>query len=509
MVRAPRPRMARLAAFALAIVAGGWAPSGAAVRPAAHRPGAPAPIQHVIEIMLENHTFDNLFGHFPGADGVPQGATLPNPVVTTPALPAVHPVVASANEGDVLGVIDNSRAGELAAMDGHPGSGYRMDRYTLHRQDGMAAITLTPPADDPNLQALARQYTLAERNFQPAIAPTQPNVLYALAATANGWMVNATPPPQLGWHSIFDALTRAHRSWRIYYGVPPSVLQGSVWYRLIPPGTAPDITGTGAFLGDLRGGALPDFSLVRPGVGYSQEPPEDVQEGDAWLGQLVEAVAHSRYWRSTALFITYDEGGGFWDHVQPPVVTRYGYGTRTPMVMVSPWARRGLDPRTTTNLSVLAFMAHLWRLAPLDQLAARQDALASAFDYRQRPLPPPRLPTVPPRTLVFTGATPLSDPPPVAPGQGLVLHLRANTAGLALDRGLSGPVALRLVPPAGTPVPAHFPVAVRLTRGEATLAVRLPLRGYYRLLAAGPGGSRGWLTLDVGVTPETVPAPAG
>jgi phospholipase C len=106
---------------------------------------------------------------------------------------------------------------------------------------------------------------------------------------------------------------------------------------------------------DLASGALPRFSFVRPGSGYSEEPPEDIAEGDAWLGQLVQAVARSRYWKSTAIFLTYDEGGGFWDPV-PPVST--GYGTRTPMVIVSPWARRGAYGQPSTTISILSFMQH-------------------------------------------------------------------------------------------------------------------------------------------------------
>ena len=507
-VRGGPPWRSRLTAAAIGVAlvapgAGARLGSHAAVT-ASPLTGPASPIQHVIEIMLENHTFDNLFAHFPGAAGVPPGTTLP-----TVAATAVVPRFAGANQGDVLGVLDNSRGGELAAMDRGPG-GYRMDGYTRHPTDGLAAITLIPPGDDPVLQSLAAQYTLLDRNFQPAVAPTQPNVLYALAGTAQGWMVNTTPPAPLRWWSIFDQLTQHHRSWRIYYGVPSAVLQGSVWYRIIPPGTAGDITTTSRFLQDLSRGRLPDFAFIRPGVGYSEEPPEDVEEGDLWLGQLVRAVAQSRYWRSTAIFITYDEGGGFWDHVAPPIVTPFGYGTRTPMVVVSPFVRPGVVGTTTTNLSVLAFMAHLWGLPPLDALAARQSDLAQVFDMSQHPLPPPRLPPIPLDTIDILGANTLADPGPVAPGQPLRLHLHLNTAGLVQDPRGTGRVRLRLLPPAGVAVPPGFPRVVDLTRGGGAVTVRLAIAGYYRLLATGPLGSRGWLTLDIGVSPRTAPdGPAG
>jgi phospholipase C len=496
-------RRRRLLAAAIAVVAVGsllLVSAGASRVPAqAALPGG-SPVRHVIEVMLENHTFDNLFGHFPGANGVPAGTRLPNPQAYFDSQPPVAPFTAGPNEGDVLGEINNSRVAEQMAMDYEPGGGYQMDHYTVYPQDGMAAITLFPPNVDPNLQYLAGHYALGDRNFQPAIAPTQPNVLYALAATSHGWMYNNLPPGNQPWNSIFDELSTAGRAWRIYYGVPTSVLAGSVWYQLIPPGRSQDITTTSQFFGDLGSGHLPDFSLVRPGVGYSQEPPEDLQQGDAWLGQLVQAVARSRYWSSTAIFVTYDEGGGFWDHVPPPVATSFGYGTRTPLVVISPWVRPGVFHQSTTNISVLSFMQHVWALPALNALNARTDDLQSVFDYNQQPRPAPQL-AAPGDTLAFYGATALNDLPGVAPGQPLSVNLQANTPGLALDPALNGQVSIEDVGPQGARTPQLGPVALR--QGRATFNIVFPDPGYYRLRASGPDGSQGWTTIDVGVSPET------
>ncbi|HEX4009479.1 MAG TPA: alkaline phosphatase family protein [Solirubrobacteraceae bacterium] len=159
----------------------------------AHDRGTGTPINHVIEIMLENHTFDNLFGQFPGADGIPAGATLPNPAAVFDSEPDVSPVWATANEGDVQGGIDNSRPGLQMAMDYQPGQGYQMDNYTWYPNDGMSSITEFGPGFDPNLQYLARGYELADDNFQPAIAPSNPNIHFALNAT-----VRSTRPPTAG-----------------------------------------------------------------------------------------------------------------------------------------------------------------------------------------------------------------------------------------------------------------------------------------------------------------------
>ena len=252
-------------------------------------------------------------------------------------------------------------------MDFRRGRGYLMDRFT-DPPFGVQAITTFGPGFDPDLQYLASSYELAGRNFQPVVGPTGPNVLMALNGTAHGWYSNQPDPRPKAWYSIFDELTAHGRSWKIYYALPRWILRGTVWQQIIPPGHARDLTTGSRFFTDLARGHLSAFSFVRPGIGYSEEPREDIGQGDAWLGQLVSAVARSRYWGSTAIFITYDEGGGFWDHVGPPRAR--GYGTRVPLVIVSPWARRGSYWQRSTSMSVLSFMQHLWNLPPLTPLNA-------------------------------------------------------------------------------------------------------------------------------------------
>ncbi len=306
------------------------ATTGPAHRVATVSAGIPdSPIKHVIEIMIENHTFDNLFGSFPGADGIPSTASFLNPNAYFDSAPNVSPVWATPNEGDVQGAINNSRVAEQMAMDYLPVKGYQMDHYTVFPQDGMSAITEFGASFDPDEQYLASNFELADHNFQPVIAPTQPNVMTALNGTAHDWYYNNLEPGATQpWNSIFDELSAHNRTWKIYYALPTSILSGTIWDQIIPPADTADLTTGGQFFTDLANGNLPDFSFVRPGVGYSTEPPEDIGEGDAWIGQLVNAVAHSQYWNSTAIFVSYDEGGGFWDHVAPSVASGYGPGHR-------------------------------------------------------------------------------------------------------------------------------------------------------------------------------------
>ncbi len=243
---------------------------------------------------------------------------------------------------------------------------------------------------------------------------------------------------------------------------------------------------------------------MRPGVDYSTEPPEDIGQGDAWIGQLVNAVAHSKYWDSTAIFVTYDESGGFWDHVAPAAST--GYGARTPMIIISPYARRGVYHQQSTNVSVLSFMQKLWGLPALTPLNASQNNLFSAFNFGQAPLSPPSVPVAPADTIGFHGPGGiLTDVGSVSPGRSLTINLEAETGGLVLDSAVSGPVALTLTPPPGVTVPPSFPSSAHLAGGQADISVSFPSAGYWRIAASGPGGSQGWVTVDVGVTPDTAP----
>ncbi|HWG01822.1 MAG TPA: alkaline phosphatase family protein [Trebonia sp.] len=471
--------------------------------PAAGSPGSP--IKHVIEIMIENHSFDNLFGGFPGADGIPANASFLNPSAYYDSAPDVSPVYATPNEGDVQGAINNSRVAEQMAMDYVPGKGYQMDHYTTFPQDGMSAITEFGPGFDPDEQYLASNFELADHNFQPVIAPTQPNVMAALNGTARDWYYNnlepgSTPP----WNSVFDELSAHNRSWKIYYALPPSVLDGTIWDQIIPSGDSADLTTGDQFFTDIAGGTLPDFSFVRPGVGYSTEPPEDIGQGDAWVGQLVNAVARSKYWDSTAIFVTYDESGGFWDHVAPSYAS--GYGARTPMIIISPYARKQVFHQQTTNVSILSFMQDLWRLPPLTALNARQDNLMSAFDFRQPALAAPTMPVAPADTLAFHGSGGiLTDIATPGVNGSLAINLEAETGGLSLDDTVNGPVKLTLTPPSGVSVPSSFPASETLVNGQVNFSVKFATAGYYRIEAQGPNGGVGWVTVDVGVNPNTAP----
>jgi phospholipase C len=478
---------------------------GATAAPASNAADAPKPIKHVIEVMLENHTFDNLFGNFPGADGIPGGTTLPNPATASSFAPEVHPVFATPNEGDVMSALNNGRGQMQMEMDYQPSRGYQMDHFTLLPSESMASITEFGPEVTPNQQYLAQHYELADHNFAPLIGPTQPDVMTALNGTSHGWYYNNfnlnDPQP---WNSIFDEMTAAGRSWKIYYGLPREHLNGTIWEKIVPPDHLQDITTGDQFVNDVNNGGLPDFSFVRPGYGFSGEAEEDLGNPDLWVGQLVNAVAHSQYWDSTAIFVTYDEGGGFWDHAAPPAAK--GYGPRTPMTIISPYARPGVYHHESTNVSILSFMQKLWGMAPLTPLNKEQNDLMSAFNFDQNPLPAPTMPVAPQDVLAFhQPGNILSNIAEPAAGKPVSIGLMAETPGLSLDTTANGPVQLDYTPPPGITAPAGNPSTVTMTDGQANFALTFPQAGYYRVHATGPNGSLGWATIDVGTTPATAP----
>jgi phospholipase C len=467
--------------------------------PVGHVPVRHVPVGHVVDIMLENHSFDNLFGQLPGADGIPAGTTFPSPTVPGAR---VEPLLAPPDQGNVGPNLDNSRPGEEKAMGHQPNGTFTMDRYTVTPYEGLASITIFPPSIDPNLQFLGRHYALAQANFQPEIAPTTPNVLAALAGTSDGWYSNGDPPALDTFRTIFDQLQAAGHSWDIFYGVSPSLLEGTVWDRLMPAGHTGQLVDTARFITEAAGGTLPDFSFVRPGYGYSEESPEDTSLGDAWLGQLVLAVMKGPDWPSTAIFVTYDEGGGFWDHVSPPQVDSAGYGTRTPMVVISPYTPAGLISQTTTNLSVLSFMQALWHLPALNAANARAPNLLNYFDFNQPPRAPQLPPAAPPATLNMVVAGPGSVPYTAPRDETVTVDLAAETPGLSPDVALNGVVRLSVTGPSGSPV-AKVPAAVELRRGTGWFNARLPTDGYWRVKAVGPGHSVGWVTISVDVNANT------
>ena len=139
-------------------------------------------------------------------------------------------------------------------------------------------------------------------------------------------------------------------------------------------------------------------------------------------------------------------------------------------------------------------------LTSLNATNAAQNDLMGAFDFRRKPLPSPNLPEAPADTVAFDDSAYSPNP-----GATLTVNLQVNTPALTLDSSASGPVSLKLIPPAGVSAPSGFPATVTVSGGKASFTTSLPKAGHYRIEANGPDGSLGFTTVDVGVNPDTLP----
>jgi phospholipase C len=322
-------------------------------------------------------------------------------------------------------------------------NGGKMDSFVAWTDAGGLVMGYWDAPDLP-IYRLAREYTLADRFFQAAFGgsflnhmwlvcactpvfagapeaivsipfPDDPEHLQDRNVTPDGYVVNTSfsvnqphpttiPPEQLVPNqtlpTIGDRLTEAGVDWAWYSGGWNDVLGGNpdpqFQYHHQPfaffanyaddtPGRAAHLKDELEFFAALRNGTLPAVSFVKS-VGPDNEHPmtSTVRRGQEHLRVLVEAVQASRYWPDTAIIITYDENGGYWDHVAPPVVDRWGPGTRVPTVIVSPWAKRGyVDHTVYDTTSILRLIETHWGLEPLGDRDRAANDLANAFDFAQ------------------------------------------------------------------------------------------------------------------------------
>jgi phospholipase C len=195
--------------------------------------------------------------------------------------------------------------------------------------------------------------------------------------------------------TIMSRLDAKGLTWKLYSGLGPGRTgtgSGILWesctyfYECTSTSQAANWVPAAKFLQDAAAGTLPNLSVITPTGRYSQHNQNSMAEGDNWIGKVVDAVGASPAWSSTAIFITYDECGCFYDHVPPPP----GRGVRLPMVIVSPWARAGYtDSRSAIVASMLAFTEKAFGLSALSTEDASAYAYWYSFDFRQAPLPPP------------------------------------------------------------------------------------------------------------------------
>lgn len=378
-------------------------PDRPAYRPAQDTPTR-TPIKHFITLMQENHSFDNYFGAYPGADGRPPNTCMPvNPAVSrTKCVKPFHigsrPIVDLGHNVDIFRSEYN---------------GGRLDGFisTFARQPGVgsSAMGYYDDRDLPFYYNVADNYVLFDKFFTSAAGGSVWNHFF--------WATGSPGNPKgdslltTGFDhvpTIFDRLDAAGITWKFYvqnyrkevnFRDPGDGDAASqiVWVPILnynryldDPRLSSRIVPLGDYFTDLAHGTLPAVSFMVPS-GASEHPPGSIRAGELFVRSLINALQSSTAWSTSAFTWTYDDWGGWYDHVRPPKVDAFGYGFRAPALLVSPYAHRGKVDHTQLDFtSYLKFIETNWRVAPLAARDRAANGLDTAFDFTA----PPREPVI-------------------------------------------------------------------------------------------------------------------
>ncbi len=438
------------------------APDEAPLRPAAGDRGGGAGLRsldHLIFVVMENRSFDHYFGTFPGADGFPTtpdgriDVCIPDPWQGGCSKP-YHSRSLTQRGGP------HSRPPSIIDINGG-----KMDGFLRALGDGEGQCWVTPRPECepflgprqqadvlsyhtrneiPNYWFYARRFVLQDRMFAPTDSWTLPAHLFLVS----GWSASCRDPydpmsctsnvnlrlfedrwgrrsdgPVYAWTSITHLLTEASVSWRYYVdddtcfaspcpdrhntGTGPTKDPLPGFTDTWEDGTRENITFHSRYFNAAEAGSLPRVSWIVPAPGYSEHPSEDsgpLDRGQAFVTRVINAAMRGPDWESTAIFLTWDDWGGFYDHVEPPVVDQNGWGIRVPALLISPYARAGMiDSQTLSFDAYLKLIEDRFlggqRLDPAtmdrpdSRPTVREDVailgdLVSEFDFSQPPRPP-------------------------------------------------------------------------------------------------------------------------
>jgi phospholipase C len=388
-------------------------------------------IKHVIFLIKENRSFDTLFGRFPGADG---------PQARVPLRRADGSVVfvRLRTASDRTDDVDHNFVSGLLGINGGEMDGYGV----LGRGDPLRPYVWYAREQIPAYWAYASRYELADRFFSAVYGPTGPEQLWSMAGSSAGFTsFESDQPPQsygtgppreycddpeerafrfVRWRKVRDPeimkveyvsprdlptprywraawpcvkddprfetlpeqLAAKGVSWRAYRGdndyVDPL---RQIWNARHDPKIWKHRTTPAQYLEDVSKGYLPRVAWLTPPLDLSDHPPSSICEGENWTVQMLNALMRRpKLWRTTAVILTWDDFGGFYDHVAPPHSDIYGYGPRVPMIVISPWARRTVNHESMSPDSVLNLIERLFGLQPMHDQRVADPNLAPAED---------------------------------------------------------------------------------------------------------------------------------
>lgn len=326
-------------------------------------------IEHVVIIVKENHTFDNYFGTFPGANGDLLDSA-PNPP-------------------------DNDPDHKHQTWMGRDGD------TTYHMQYGQHDI--------PEYFDLASRFTLCDNYFSEVAGPSTPNHLMLICADApiiNNPAHHYRPKPNEGYdlHSLPIAIENQGLTWGNYGGYAFHYITELIGHV--------NNHGRDMFMEHALRGELPSVSWLygdgKPDL--SEHPTQNVSDGCTWTKQQIDAIVSGGLWEKTVVFITWDDWGGWYDHVVPPVKEvwdssyaqrapdafpefdgqPFRFGSRVPCLVISPYAKQGyISHQENSHISLLRFCENIFGLTSLNNRDAQSNGMSDCFDFNQTPLSPP------------------------------------------------------------------------------------------------------------------------
>jgi phospholipase C len=377
---------------------------GMPLRSAAQSANDPnTPIEHFIVVMQQNHTFDNYFGTYPGANGIPQGICVPitlsdekNRQCVAPYEITNHPISDLSHSDTTFR--DQYQNGKMNGF---------VDALNKINQDGRLSMGYFTDRDIPFYWNLADEYVLFDNYFSSAHTGSITNRMFWVAGKP-GSEFNRIPPEGFGdIPTIFDRLQERGISWKFYIRdynpdlnyrtvkeldfLPPQVQ----WVPLLSidrflddPELSSHIVDLDEYYTDLQNGTLPAVSYVLL-LGATEHPISDISLGEKAAQTMLHTLMQSDSWETSAFVLTYDDWGGWYDHVPPPQIDDRGYGFRVPTLLVSPYARMGqIDHTLLDHTSLLKFIEENWDIPPLAARDAKANNITSAFDFSMTPRPP-------------------------------------------------------------------------------------------------------------------------
>ncbi len=348
-----------------------------------------SPIQHIIVLTMQNRSFDHLFGTMAGVNGIK--TTDPGYTEKDANGNTVVPYLLTSV---ITTDLTHSRKSYLETWDNG-----KMDKFAYYIGDlAMGHYDNTIPGVD-KLWSWAQQYALAE-NYFPAVMSTAPaNPMYMISASDNNFPYSVQPyygPCQkpdaaakpATWKNIGDQLSAAHIGWAWFhehYGQCGNgyIPQENPFQYFTSTQNGPHIQDLTYFYTDLTNGTVPPVSYINP------DPTHDGHPGSGsfttamdWMDGFIRKIQASSIWPNCAIVILWDEAGGWWDHVPPPQVDSQGLGQRVPMIVISPYAKKGhISTVRMDNVSILKWIQWNWGLPALNSRESLSNDISDMFQF--------------------------------------------------------------------------------------------------------------------------------